>query len=243
MAISMVSGGYGVAAQNGTGTPATANGTAAGAVHPGHIHTGTCDAVGEVVFPLNDATATDMTGTPGTGANATSDTGANATSDTGANGTPGTGGNATSGDTGSDDMARGEVIAESRTTIEASLDDILGAEHVINFHESAENIDNYIACGTVSGSPDDQDTLEIALDEQNDSGIDGRATLVDSSSGSIEVTVQLWHENGDDTTGDDTGGGTPGDTGDDTSDDTGDDAGDDAGDDDGDDTGDDDADD
>jgi hypothetical protein len=39
-------------------------------------------------------------------------------------------------------------VATSLTVVDASLEDILGAEHAINFHESEENIENYIAAAT-----------------------------------------------------------------------------------------------
>ncbi len=41
-------------------TPATGGGLA----HPAHIHTGTCDELGDVVFPLTDVAAGTMSGTP-----------------------------------------------------------------------------------------------------------------------------------------------------------------------------------
>jgi hypothetical protein len=95
-------------------------------------------------------------------------------------GTPGTG-----------DMAMMEnVVAQSTTTVDASLDDILAAEHAINVHESADNIQNYIACGEITGTPDNG-VLEIELNELNGSGYEGRATLIDSGDGTTNVVVQL----------------------------------------------------
>lgn len=65
--------------------------------HPAHIHTGTCDAPGEVVYPLSNAEK-----------------------------------------------------GISETVVDASLDSILsGLPLLINVHESAKNIQNYIACGNI----------------------------------------------------------------------------------------------
>jgi hypothetical protein len=135
--------------------------------HPGHIHSGTCDELGDVVFPLENATAggtMGMMSTPMAGMDAMA--------------TPAMG------------MAGGEVVAESVSTVEASLDDILAAEHAINFHESEENIQNYIACGDITGTADGG-RLEVTLEELNDSGYEGQALLEDNGDGTTQVTVQL----------------------------------------------------
>ena len=132
--------------------------------HPGHIHSGTCDELGDVVFPLEDATSGGMMGTPMAGM------------DMGAMATPGAG--------------MGGETYRSVTEVEASLDDILAAEHAINFHESAENIETYVACGDLAGTPEDG-ALEVELEELNDSGISGQATLEDNGDGTTTVTVEL----------------------------------------------------
>lgn len=128
---------------------------AAAEPHPAHIHAGTCDTLGDVVFPLEDATdqppATPVVSTA----------------------------------SGAESAA-----AASTSTVEASLDDILAAEHAINVHESAENIGNYIACGDIAGEPDDG-MLEIDLDELNGSGYSGTASLIDNGDGTTTVTVAL----------------------------------------------------
>jgi hypothetical protein len=135
-----------------------------GAVHegdyPGHIHAGSCETLGDVVFPLNNARVDGMmmdmmAGTP------------------------------------EGEMAMGEEmgsesripVATSLTVVDASLDDILAGEHAINYHESDENIQNYIACGDIGGAVmtmpgmGDDGTLVIGLRSLNDSGIAGVATL------------------------------------------------------------------
>ncbi len=156
------------------GQPSSAQDATPGAMggmmeaHPGHIHAGTCDELGDVVFPLEDATYGGMgMGTPMAGM------------DMGSMATPGAG-------------MMGDEVARSVTEVEASLDDILAAEHAINFHESAENIENYIACGDLTGTPEDG-ALEVELEELNDSGISGRAMLEDNGDGTTTVTVELEH--------------------------------------------------
>jgi hypothetical protein len=146
-------------------TPGAMGGTME--AHPGHIHSGTCDELGDVVFPLEDATYGGMgMGTPMAGM------------DMGAMATPGAG--------------MGGETYRSVTEVEAALDDILAAEHAINFHESAENIETYVACGDLTGTPEDG-ALEVELEELNDSGISGRAMLEDNGDGTTTVTVELAH--------------------------------------------------
>ena len=146
-------------AQDAASTPATMQGTHQ---HPAHIHSGTCETLGDVVYPLNDLTDPDMTGTPMAGMAST----------------PMAGG----------DM--GDVVAQSSSTVEASLDDILGAEHAINVHLSAEEIGVYIACGDLTGTPDG-DQLQIDLEELNNSGYQGMAWLMDNGDGTTTATAVL----------------------------------------------------
>ena len=163
-----------------------------GAVHegdyPGHIHAGSCETLGDVVFPLNNARVGGMmmdmmAGTP------------------------------------EGEMAMGEEmgsesripVATSLTVVDASLDDILAGEHAINYHESDENIQNYIACGDIGGAVmtmpgmGDEGTLVIGLRSLNDSGIAGVATLTGMGD-QTQVAIFL----GEDLTGlDDAVAGTP----------------------------------
>jgi hypothetical protein len=138
--------------------------------HPAHIHSGTCETLGDVVFPLNnltpagmDATPMDMMSTPDAGA-------------MGAMSTPMAG--------------AGEVVAQSTTDVDVALDDILAAEHAVNVHESVQNIQNYIACGDVTGSVTNGE-LHIQLQELNDSGYVGEAHLLDNGDGTTTVIVTL----------------------------------------------------
>jgi hypothetical protein len=128
--------------------------------HPAHIHSGTCETLGDVVFPLNDLTSPEAMGTPTAGMASTPMAG------------------------------MGEVVAQSTTTVEASLDDILGAEHAINVHLSPEEIDVYIACGDITGTADGGE-LQITLDELDDSGYEGMALLMEAGDGTTRVDVWL----------------------------------------------------
>jgi plastocyanin len=170
-----------VLAQDATPSPGDAP-------HPAHIHSGTCAELGDVVFPLSDIAGAGhmmdgdmMAATPGGMGMMNHD------------GTPMPG-----------DM--GDMMQEmSVTEVEASLDDILAAEHAINVHESAENIGNYIACGDLTGEPDDGE-LFIELQELNDSGYSGEAELVDNGDGTTTVTVMLWKGAASETASPETGG-------------------------------------
>lgn len=142
--------------------------TPAAAAHPAHIHAGTCDELGDVTFPLSDVvTTTDdstpspaLTGTPGVRAE----------------GTPASGGEVT--------------VAGSTSQVDATLDDLLAADHAINLHESADNIQNYIACGDLAGTASDGE-LRVELQELNGSGYTGEVHLVDNGDGTTTVTVRL----------------------------------------------------
>ena len=72
------------------------------------------------------------------------------------------------------------------------LGDILSAPHALNVHESAEAIQNYIACGDIGGRVIDGD-LVIGLRELNGSGTHGVAVLEGDDDGT-DVTVYLSEE-------------------------------------------------
>ena len=136
--------------------------------HPAHIHSGTCEPLGNVVFSLNDLTSPEAMGTPMAGMASTPMAGMAATPMAG----------------------MGEVVAQSTTIVEVALDDILGAEHAINVHLSPEEIDVYIACGDITGTADGGQ-LQIALDELNDSGYQGVAVLMEAGDDTTRVDVWL----------------------------------------------------
>lgn len=152
------------------GTPET-GGSPEDVSHPAHIHTGTCDALGDVVFPLNNVAV------PGSAAAVVADI-ASPVAEGGA--TP----------VASPIAEVGEVNEESTTVVEVALDDIISGGHAINVHESVENVQNYIACGDVTGSPAGGQ-LRVALNELNDSGYMGDALLQDNGDGTTTVSIVL----------------------------------------------------
>lgn len=141
----------------------------AGTAHPAHIHSGTCEELGDVAFPLGDVAPIGADATPAS--------------------TPDT--MAASPEAGIDGPSDAtDVVAESTTEVEATLDDILATEHAINVHESAENIESYVACGDLTG-PATEGELLVEVQQLNDSGISGEANLVDNGDGTTTVTVTL----------------------------------------------------
>jgi plastocyanin len=131
--------------------------------HPAHIHAGTCAELGEVVFPLTDVGETGMmdgmmAGTPEAGAAETE------------MGEP----------TGAETAF---AVETSSTLVDAPLAEIVEGGHAINVHQSAENIDNYIACGDLGGriatgpGTEQGGTLVVGLGQLNASGASGIAVL------------------------------------------------------------------
>jgi len=115
--------------------------------HPAHIHSGTCDALGDVIYPLSNVGPGSVT-----------------------NGTP-----EAAGDTvgATEDLYPIDI---SVTTVDAKLSDIANGDTAINVHESTDNIQNYIACGNIGGTMYG-DNLVIGLETLNDSGYSGVAVL------------------------------------------------------------------
>jgi hypothetical protein len=78
----------------------------------------------------------------------------------------------------------------SFTTVPMTLDAILGADHAINVHLSAERIDTYIACGELGGVVDSSGSLVVGLREESNSGYTGIAFLSPGADGaSTDVSV------------------------------------------------------
>jgi hypothetical protein len=78
----------------------------------------------------------------------------------------------------------------SFTNVPMTLDAILGADHAINVHLSAEQIDTYIACGELGGILDASGALVVGLREESDSGYTGIAFLAPGADGaSTDVSV------------------------------------------------------
>lgn len=118
--------------------------------HPIHIHAGTCDNLGDVVFPLTDVklnTAGETFGSPAI------------------------------------------PVEESETEVSVTLSNLLSSPHAINIHESADAIQNYIACGNIGGRVVDGD-LEVGLREINGSGHYGVARL-DGDADMVDVEIYL----------------------------------------------------
>lgn len=137
---------------------------AGGPSHPAHIHSGTCDELGDVLFPLSNVGVPQSDATP-----MAEESGAGM------------------GMVGSE-MALPAFV--SITQLDASLDDILAAPHAINVHESEENIGNYIACGEIGGIQQG-DTLYFGLRELNGSGYTGIGLISGDPDGSTNVLVYL----------------------------------------------------
>ena len=127
--------------------------------HPAHIHTGLCDTLGDVVYPLANVSMEEMSGEAMGAASAI-------------------------------------PVDASVTTVEASLADIVAADHAINVHESEENIANYVACGDIGGPMMGDSDLVIGLAELNDSGLSGVAWLHDNGDETTEVRVFLTEKGG-----------------------------------------------
>lgn len=79
------------------------------------------------------------------------------------------------------------------TTVDVSLDELLAAPYAINVHESAENVQTYIACGNIAG-PVVDGTLLIPIRPQNDSGYSGIAELATNDAGGTDVSVYIAPE-------------------------------------------------
>ncbi|HQY30318.1 MAG TPA: hypothetical protein PK691_03485 [Thermomicrobiales bacterium] len=130
--------------------------------HPAHIHSGTCTELGEIVAPLSNVGPMALN-----------------------NGTPAAMDTATVG------AADAVAVMSSITTVDMSLQDIVGSPHALNVHESMENIQNYVACGNIGGMMIGATDLQFGLMELNDSGISGVASLHDNGDGTTTVYVYL----------------------------------------------------
>jgi hypothetical protein len=166
--LTFMAGGSAVAQQS-SGTPAAGMETA----HPAHIHSGSCTTLGDVVYPLTDVAAPGAMSTPMAGMASpvpTMPSGA--------------------GVSASPSAEDEDVVAESTTTVQVALADISAGGFAINVHESMEQIQNYIACGDITGTPANN-VLQIPLNELNSSGYYGTAELTDNGDGTTTVVVKL----------------------------------------------------
>jgi hypothetical protein len=168
------------------GRPLGADAQDASDSHPAHIHSGSCDQLGEVVYPLTNVSASGMmTGMMAMAATPSSGMPA-------AMATPG-------GLTMSPAMGATTALAveTSQTLVDASLDDLLAQPYAINVHESQDNIQHYIACGDLGGAMmtgpamAQGGVLAIGLRELNTSGESGIALLRATDTNQTMVWIYL----------------------------------------------------
>ena len=94
-------------------------------------------------------------------------------------------------------VGRAIPVESSYSNVPLTLDAILGADHAVNVHESAENIGVYIACGDVGGALTPNGALIVGLHEDSDSGYTGVAYLQPAADGaSTDVTVFITRAGG-----------------------------------------------
>ena len=130
---------------------------------PNHLHNGSCDNLGDVVFPLTDLV--EPSAAPASG-------------DTMA--TP----------MASAMTAAGIPVRAASTRVSMPLSEIISGGHAIQIHKSAEEITFYIACGDIAGTPTKDGDLFIGLKEQNNSGDSGVAWFHPDGADTI-VTIML----------------------------------------------------
>ena len=159
----------GAAAQESSASPSAGAETP----HPAHIHSGSCAALGDVVYPLTDVAAPGAMSTPMAGMASPVPTMASG-----------------AGVSASPSAEDEDVVAESTTTVHAALADLSAGGFAINVHESMDQIQNYIACGDITGTPANN-VLQIPLNELNSSGYYGTAELTDNGDGTTTVVVKL----------------------------------------------------
>jgi hypothetical protein len=147
--------------------------------HPVHIHSGTCEALGEVVYPLNDITTYTITNSFSFGPAATPEAGSMATPLPGVS------------------VTQATPVLFSFTHVDANLVDLVSGDFAINAHESAENIQNYIACGNIpqctAAACQAVTGVVIELAPVNDSGYFGVARIDADPNGGSNVSVFLFH--------------------------------------------------
>ena len=94
-------------------------------------------------------------------------------------------------------MIHASDVLTSVTTVDVSIADLLATPHAINIHESAANIQHYVACGDIVGEvrlhmrSAAPPGLVIPLVELNGSGYAGIAWLEPTADGQTTVTIFL----------------------------------------------------
>ncbi len=144
--------------------------------HPAHIHTGTCEELGDVVFPLTNVSEMGMMEGMMGGTPEADDAAMEMSEPMGA------------------ETAFG--VETSFTLVDAALEEIVEGGHAINLHQSEENIEEYIACGDIGGrietgpGMEEGGTLVVGLGQLNDSGYSGIAVL-EGRGDQTEVVIYL----------------------------------------------------
>lgn len=131
------------------------------------INAGSCDALGDVVFELNEVTQADDAGTPAAPVN-----GAAVASPA-----------AEGGEIGGD-------IAESTTEVDASLEELVTEERVIVVYQGTDGTDTYLTCGAITGSSA-SGALQVELLEDSETGLSGTAMLTSGTDDDASTTVVI----------------------------------------------------
>ncbi|HEV2129011.1 MAG TPA: hypothetical protein VGR22_10370 [Thermomicrobiales bacterium] len=131
------------------------------------INAGSCDALGDVVFELNEVTQADDAGTPAAPVNGA------------AVASPAVEGGEIGGD-----------VAESTTEVDASLEELVAEERVIVVYQGTDGTDAYLACGEITGSPT-SGALQVELLEDSESGVSGTAMLLTGGEDDDSTTVTI----------------------------------------------------
>ena len=136
--------------------------------HPAHIHVGTCQELDpNPLVPLNNVT-TVLVGDDNDELPASEDI-------RGAIGAP---------------QVEYSLSDGDEVELEGGFDALLETSHAINIHESVENIQTYIACGTIGGVVTD-DVVMVALYPQNDSGYNSVARISKDGDNDLDVEIFL----------------------------------------------------
>ena len=133
--------------------------------HPAHIHAGSCDELDpNPLVPLADVTVP-LVGDDEDQAPTSEDI------------------------KGAIDQPLVEISENDDLDTDVTFDELFETSHAINVHESAENIDVYIACGDIGGVVAD-DEVYIPLYTLNDSGYFGIAKISKDGDGfDVEITL------------------------------------------------------
>ncbi len=130
--------------------------------HPAHIHDGSCESLGGIAVPLTDVAYEGMMESTPTAMDETVG-------------------------------AQSAVpVKTSATIVDLPLAQIADGTYAINVHESAEQIDVYIACGDIGGQMMGE-TLVVGVQELNDSGHVGVAVL-EGMDAQTQVTIHLLEQ-------------------------------------------------